>query len=100
MPLNMYKKIKSYLHLADNHHLDVNNKVAKVQPLYELLNRNLRQFGCFHEECSIDESMVPYYGKHSSKMFMRMKPIRYGYKIWVLAGVDGYPYAVNIYTGM
>ena len=32
-------------------------------------------------------------------MFIRMKPICFGNKIWVLAGADGYPYALNIYTG-
>jgi hypothetical protein len=99
MTLNRYKQIKSNLHLADNHNLEVGNKVAKVLPIYSLLNKNLQQFGIFHSLLSIDESMVPYYGRHSSKMFIRMKPIRCGYKLWILSGSDGYPYAIRIYTG-
>jgi hypothetical protein len=43
--------------------------------------------------------MVPYFGKHSAKMFMKMKPVRFGFKLWVLAATDGYPYALQIYTG-
>ena len=53
----------------------------------------------FYDDLSIDESMLPYYGKHSAKMFIRMKPIRFGYKLWVLAGYDGYPYSMSIYSG-
>ena len=43
--------------------------------------------------------MVPYFGRHSAKMFIRGKPIRFGYKIWSLCGEDGYPYHLKIYTG-
>ena len=32
-------------------------------------------------------------------MFIRGKPIRFGYKIWTLCSTDGYPYHLNIYTG-
>jgi len=53
----------------------------------------------FQENLSIDESMVPYYGRQSCKMFIRGKPICFGYKLWVIAGKDGYPYHVKIYTG-
>jgi len=28
--------------------------------------------------------MVPYYGRHSSKQFIRGKPIRFGFKMWCL----------------
>ena len=33
------------------------------------------------------------------KMFIKGKPIRYGYKLWILAGEDGYPYCLIIYQG-
>ena len=94
-----FLQLKSFIHLADNQALEVGNKVAKVQPLYNLLKRNLVKYGIFHKNISIDESMVPYHGKHSSKMFIRMKPIRFGFKLWVMAGSDGFPYDMNIYTG-
>lgn len=32
-------------------------------------------------------------------MFIRGKPIRFGYKNWVLASSDGYPYKFETYTG-
>ena len=32
-------------------------------------------------------------------MFIKGKPIRFGYKIWPLCGNDGYPYHLKIYQG-
>ena len=43
--------------------------------------------------------MVPYFGRHSAKMFIRAKPIRFGFKILCLCGSDGYPYNMKIYEG-
>ena len=99
MSWNRYQTIKSYIHLADNHNLEQGNKVAKVQPLYHQLNKNLKQFGVLHSKLSIDESMLPYRGLHSCKMYMKNKPIKFGYKLWTLCGADGYPYHQSIYCG-
>ena len=43
--------------------------------------------------------MIPYFGRHSCKQFIRGKPIRFGYKIWMLASNTGLPYRVAIYQG-
>ena len=43
--------------------------------------------------------MVPYFGRHSAKMFIREKPICFGFKIWCLCGSDGYPYNMKVYQG-
>ena len=73
--------------------------MSKISPMYNVLNDNLTKFGIFHEMLSIDESMVPYFGRHSGKMFIRGKPIRFGYKIWCMCCNDGYPYHMKIYQG-
>ena len=97
---NIFQGIKCMLHFVDNSALPEGNKVAEVEPLYDDLNVKLVQFGMFHPLLSIDESMVPYYGRHSAKMFIRGKPIRFGFKLWSLCGSDGYPYHFRIYKGM
>ena len=94
----MNYEIKSVLHAANNQCLS-DCRMAKVKPLYDILNEKLRRFGVVHEDLSIDESMVPYYGRHSCKQFIRGKPIRFGYKLWVLASSTGLPYHVEIYEG-
>ena len=43
--------------------------------------------------------MVPYYDCHSCKQFIRAKPIRLGYKLWVLASAAGVPCKIEIYQG-
>ena len=74
---NAFRSIECSLHFADNQQLPVGDKVAKVSPLYSILNTTLTKFGVFHPDLtdltdlSIDESMVPYFGKHSCKMFIR-----------------------------
>ena len=89
---NKFSQIKQFLHLADNNALEKGNKVSKVTPLYDIFRKNIQSFGIFQSTLSIDESMCPYYGKHSCKMFIRMKPIRFGFKLWVLAGKYKYCY--------
>ena len=94
-----FREVKRYLHIADNKNLDMNDKIAKLRPLIELANKSLQQFGIFHENLSIDESMVPYFGHHSCKMFIQGKPIRFGYKLWSLSSSCGYPYKFDMYCG-
>ena len=43
--------------------------------------------------------MVPYTCRHSAKMYMRGKPIKFGYKLWVLASSQGYPSYLQVYVG-
>lgn len=98
MSRNRFQKIKSVLHAADNQSLG-SGKMSKIKPLYELLNQSLLMFGVLHENLSIDESMVPYFGRHPCKQFIRGKPIRFGYKCWVIASSCGLPYKVAVYEG-
>jgi DNA excision repair protein ERCC-6 len=39
---------------------------------------------------SIDDSMVPYFGRQECKQYIRGKPIQFGYKIWCGATRLGY----------
>lgn len=99
MSRNRFKELKRYFHVMDNSMLKKGDKLGKIQPIYDQLNSSLKKFGIFHNSLSIDESMVPYYGHHSCKMFIRGKPIRFGFKIWMLCSSNGYPYKMEIYAG-
>ena len=78
---NRYHEIKRYLHFADNQRLTEGDKMSKIRLLYNMLNFNSVQFSIFYQLLSVDESMVPYFGCHSAKMFIRGKPICFVYKI-------------------
>ena len=94
-----YRDIKQNLHLNDNANLNEDDKLFKVRLYMNLLNKIFLQFGIFKFNLSIDEQMIPYRGKHSAKMFIQGKPVRFGYKARTLGSSDGHVYAFDIYTG-
>lgn len=63
------------------------------------MNRKFIKFGVFSDNLSIDEQMVPYFGRHSCKMYIKGKPIRFGYKVWCLCSSEGYLYYFLPYSG-
>ncbi|GLV46487.1 hypothetical protein CBL_20816 [Carabus blaptoides fortunei] len=78
---------------------EVYDKFAKVRPLFNLLNTRFLEYAELAENLSIDESMVPYFGRHAAKQFIRGKPIRYGYKMWCLCEPLGYLIQFEPYQG-
>ena len=48
---------------------------------------------------SIDEAMIPYFDKRSAKQFIRGKPIKFGYKMWVLTTPLSYVLQCEGYQG-
>ena len=99
MSRNRFEDLKRYLHLADNSCIDGTDKLHKIRPFVNHCNAKLQQHGVFSQYLSIDEQMVPYFGHHSAKMYIHSKPIRFGFKLWVLASDSGYPYYFIVYCG-
>ena len=95
----MYRDIKRNLHLADNSTLTDGDKLYKVRSYIDLLNRKFCKFGVFAHNLSIDEQMIPYFGHHSCKMFMKGKPVRFGFKAWCLCSSDGFLFNAIPYAG-
>lgn len=87
------------IHCSDNNALNANDKFSKVRPLFNALNQRFLMFSPIEENYSIDEAMVPYYGRHPTKQFIRGKPIRWGYKFWVGATRLGYVAWFEPYQG-
>lgn len=90
MRRNRFDTIKKYLHCADNTRLNPGDKFAKVSPLISLINERFLKLSEVQQNISVDESMVPYYGRHGAKQFIRGKPIRFGYKMWCVCQTNGY----------
>lgn len=78
-----FSYIMKVLHVCDNNSLEEKDKYAKLRPLFSLINKKFIEFANVEENHSIDEAMIPYYGRHPCKQFIRGKPIRWGYKFWV-----------------
>ena len=67
--------------------------------LFEKLDFNFKQYGSFVSH-SVDESIIPYYGKHGTKQFIRGKPIRFGFKLWCITSSEGYLLHAETYCGV
>ncbi|KAJ8964483.1 hypothetical protein NQ314_004770 [Rhamnusium bicolor] len=99
---NRFTEIKKYIHLADKSNLDKldkNDKIYKIRKFMNLINTKFQQWGIIHEHLSIDEAMVKYFGYHSATQFIRGKPVRFGYKDWMMCSSTGYCYAFDTYCG-
>lgn len=98
-PRSRAEAIKRFIHLADNKTIDKDDKFAKISPFVDMCNKRFLQFGCFSHNLSIDEEMIPYFGRHSCKMFIKGKPIRFGFKAWCLTSSTGYLFKTKLYGG-
>lgn len=96
---NRFDELMRYLHLADNLRLDSSDRFAKVRPLYNTLNERCLTFRPIEQYMSVDETMVPYFGRHPTKQFIRSKPVRFGYKLWSLATSGVYVIQFEPYGG-
>ena len=71
--------MKKYFHCAENQNLVLSDKIAKVQPIYGLMNTCITQIFFWDKDFSIDKQMISYFKMHSAKQTMRNK----GYKNWI-----------------
>ncbi|CAH1973268.1 unnamed protein product [Acanthoscelides obtectus] len=85
--------------MANNESLDEKDNMAKLRPLISLLNQRFQQWSIWNENLSIDEAMVKFFGRHSSKQYIKGKPVRFGYKNWMLCSSIGYCYSFDTYCG-
>ena len=105
-----FKNILAALHVCDLE-LDAENDrkkkagqpydpLLKVKPLIGEL-----QLACFaqyapRQNVSINERMVASKGRFCMKQFIKDKPVRWGFKLWVLAcSKTGYTLKFEVYTG-
>ncbi|CAH4037435.1 unnamed protein product [Pieris brassicae] len=99
MTLKKFQQIRRYIHFNDNL-LDDGDRYFKVRPLIEKVRANFLRVP--HEtRFSIDEMMVPYKGKKvgNRKQYIKSKPRKWNYKIFVRAGVSGFIYDFLVYGG-
>src|SRR6218665_2520257 len=47
----------------------------------------------------LNEMIIRYYGHHGLKQFIRGKPIRFGYKYWVICSHNSYYFQFQLYCG-
>ncbi|CAH0714336.1 unnamed protein product, partial [Brenthis ino] len=99
MTLKKFQLLRRYIHFNDNF-IDDDDRYHKVRPLLQKIRENCLKV---EEESrfSIDEMMVPHKGTRagSRKQYVKNKPKKWGFKIFVRAGVSGIVYDFLIYGG-
>lgn len=72
----------------------------KLKPLLDDLTLLCKTYYVPGMPVSIDERMVAFKGRCGMKQYIKNKPTKWGFKIWVLAdSKTGYTYTFEIYTG-
>lgn len=104
MPLNRFGWLLNNLHLNDNNMMlnktDPNyDKLYKVRPLLDILKKIKKKNYCTPEKIAIDENMIKFKGRNYLKQYLPKKPIKRGYKVWMMCGESGYYLDFEIYTG-
>ena len=79
---NRFEEILRYLHLADNAKLIQGDKLAKIRPFHNMMNQRFFNAFQFDQKFCVDESVIPYYGKHLENQYIKGKPIKFEYKIY------------------
>ena len=62
-----FEGCEQFLHLADNENLEKTGRFAKVRSLFDAINYQCMAHYKPEQHQSVDESMVPYFGKHSAQ---------------------------------
>jgi DNA excision repair protein ERCC-6 len=99
MSRNLFQDIVRFTYFVDTVVPDAADRFWKVRPLFDHLNKTAKQYVQPPATVSVDEGMVKYFGPHPLKQFIRGKPVRFGYKMWILASPQGELLAVQPYAG-
>jgi len=99
MSRTMFEDILHHLHFTDKLAADPNDRYWKVRILFDTLNATAKKYVKHPALVSIDEGMIKYFGPNSLKQFIRGKPCRFGFKVWILASSAGELLACQPYAG-
>ncbi|XP_048104132.1 piggyBac transposable element-derived protein 3-like [Alosa alosa] len=100
MSRNRFKALLAALHVVDPATENNQDRLTKLRYLMDHLKNKCLELFQPGQHLSIDERMVKSKGRSGFKQYMKGKPVRWGFKLWVIATSDsGYTLDFNIYTG-
>lgn len=104
MTVNRFGWLLSHIHLNDNvlqpeRGTPEFDKLYKVRPVLDMLSERFKECLKPGKMFAVDESMIKFKGRSSLKQYMPKKPIKRGYKVWMLCEKSGYVYKFSVYTG-
>lgn len=100
-----FEELTRYLHFVDNQTLPARgqpgfSRLQKVDPVVSVIKSKLMDIYSPHCQVSVDEAMIPFKGRSSMKQYLPLKPIKRGFKMWVLGdAINGYFCDIIPYVG-
>ena len=102
----MFQRIAFALHISDpdqdviSRNAAIPDKLYKIKPLYTDLVANCRKYFSPGRQIAIDERMVKSKARVSIKQYIKLKPVKWGFKLFVLAdSKTGYTWNFSVYCG-
>ena len=105
MTLKRFEKIKRFIHfnnnatVADRRSAEF-DRAYKVRPVLNFVNSAFQKARAPEKFQSIDERMIKFKGHNIMRQYIRNKPVKWGFKMWMRCGsISGYTYQMDMYTG-
>lgn len=98
MPRFRFESMLTLFHCANNENAQ-GGRLAKIQPLVQMMTVKFKQWYAPEEKLCIDESVVPFLGRLLFKQYLKNKRHRYGIKIFKVRAKDYYTLEYNVYSG-
>ncbi|KAJ8353412.1 hypothetical protein SKAU_G00209790 [Synaphobranchus kaupii] len=109
MPGYRYEAIGAFLHMSDTTADVINDQLKgqagydglfRLKPLHDQILTACRAYYHPHRNLAIDERMVASKARHGMKQYLKDKPTKWGFKLFVLAdSKTGYTCDFSVYQG-
>jgi len=88
-----------FWHFSDNDLLNPDDRLFKIAPVVDAINRNSLAAMCPGAEVVIDESLIPWRGRLLFRQYIPSKAHKYGVKLYKICSESGYTFKIKIYSG-
>lgn len=99
MSRNRFQLLLKMLHFANNETIQQGDRLGKIQPLIDMLQRKFKSLYYPNEDIVIDETLIPWRGRLVFRQYIPNKTHRYGIKLFKLCSTSGYTWALKVYAG-
>lgn len=90
MTRDRFLQIKKHIYYQDGLITNDKDRLSKIRPIFDSILASCEKYWFANQLLTIDESMISFTGRHSGLVYMPRKPIRNGFKVYVLADSEGY----------
>ena len=97
MNRDRFKALLGMIHVSDPSTDQPGDRLCKIRPLIAHMKQKCKELYQCKVNVSVDERMVKSKGRSGIRQFIANKPVRFGFKLWVLAESDtGYTLDFNV----